>query len=169
VCVCVRARACHARLLDTGKVIPVQTVEALRVARGWSSHIFKHSVHRWRQGCQPYAPAAFYPPGRFLALISVRGWFNPRDIVRPEGSGKLKNPPHPGLEPATFQLVAWCLNQLRYRMPHARLLNTATCKPLPVLHQAPRHENLWRNGGIAPLIINSDITWEWLADRQHVG
>jgi hypothetical protein len=36
-------------------------VEALRVARGRGSHIFRHSAHRWRQGCQPYAPAAFYP------------------------------------------------------------------------------------------------------------
>jgi hypothetical protein len=44
-----------------GKVIPVQAVEALRVARGWGSHIFRHSAHRWWQGCQPYAPAAFYP------------------------------------------------------------------------------------------------------------
>jgi hypothetical protein len=44
-----------------GKVIPVQAVEALRVARGGGSHIFRYSVHRWRQGCQPYALAAFYP------------------------------------------------------------------------------------------------------------
>jgi hypothetical protein len=36
-------------------------MEALRVARGWGSHIFRHSAHRWWQGCQPYAPAAFYP------------------------------------------------------------------------------------------------------------
>jgi hypothetical protein len=35
-------------------------VEALRVARGWGSHIFRHSAHRWGQGCQPYAPSAFY-------------------------------------------------------------------------------------------------------------
>jgi hypothetical protein len=44
-----------------GKFIPVQAVEALRFARGWGSHIFRHSAYRWRQGCQPYAPAAFYP------------------------------------------------------------------------------------------------------------
>jgi hypothetical protein len=36
-------------------------MEALRVGRGWGSHIFKNSAHRWRQGCQPYTSAAFYP------------------------------------------------------------------------------------------------------------
>jgi hypothetical protein len=30
------------------KVLPVQAAEALRVARDWGSHIFRHSAHRWR-------------------------------------------------------------------------------------------------------------------------
>jgi hypothetical protein len=39
-------------------------------------------------------------------------------IVRLEGLGKLKNPmASSGLEPATFRLGAWCINQLRYRVP----------------------------------------------------
>jgi hypothetical protein len=56
----------------------------------------------------------FLPPGRFLVLISDRGWVDPRAIVRLEGLGKLKNPPHPVLDPATFQFEAQYLNQLCY-------------------------------------------------------
>jgi hypothetical protein len=70
--------------------IPIQAVEAFRIARVWGSHIFRHSIHRWRQVCQPYALAAFYPPGRFLVLISVRGRVDPRAIMRLEGLGQLK-------------------------------------------------------------------------------
>jgi hypothetical protein len=57
------------------------------------------------------------PPGRFLVLISVRGWVDPRAIMRLEGFGEMKNPiTSSGIERATFRLVTKCLNQLLYRV-----------------------------------------------------
>jgi hypothetical protein len=72
-----------------GKAISIQAVEVLRAVRGWGSHVFRHSAYRWRQGYQPYAPAAF-TPGNFLVLVSGRGWVDPRAMVRLEGLGQLK-------------------------------------------------------------------------------
>jgi hypothetical protein len=60
------------------------------------------------------------PPGRFLVIISVRGWVDPRAIVRLKGLRQLKNPmTSRWIETATFRLVAQCLNKLRYRVTHS--------------------------------------------------
>jgi hypothetical protein len=53
------------------------------------------------------------PPGRFLVSIFVRGGVDPKL----DGLGQLKNPmTSSGIEPATFWLVAYLLNQLCYRV-----------------------------------------------------
>ena len=68
----------------------------------------------------PYATAAFTPHVIFLVPISFRDWVDQGVTVRPEGLCQWKIPMTPsGTEPATFQLVEKCLNQLRY--PHLML------------------------------------------------
>jgi hypothetical protein len=71
-----------------------------------------HQAHRWRWGCQSYAPAALYPSESFLVLISVRSWVDPRAIVRLEGLGQLKTSTSSGFEPVIFRLITRAPHQV---------------------------------------------------------
>jgi hypothetical protein len=68
-----------------------------------------------------------YPQEIILVLVYVRGWVDPRDIVRPEWlcQWKIRMIPS-GIDLATFRFVAQCLNHCAAACPihHVTVLKT---------------------------------------------
>jgi hypothetical protein len=91
-----------------------QEVDAPRFQDSRHMKVVRLSV--LRTGC-------LYRPENFLVLISLRGWVNPRAIVQPEGLRQWKIPVTPwGIEPMRLWLVAQCLHQLCYHVPHLHVI-----------------------------------------------
>ena len=101
--------------IPVGKAIPIQVWTGPKGSRGWGSKISRQSAHENGKVVSPtHRPLP----------ISVRGWVNPRGTVRPEGLYQWKIPMAPsGIQPATFRLVALCLNQLRHRVAYTKINN----------------------------------------------
>jgi hypothetical protein len=85
-------------------------------------------------GCQPYAPATF-TQGSIPGTNSVRGWVDPRDMVRREGLCQLNNPVAPsGIEPATFPFVAVSQALCQHVPPKMQTANSLKhCDPNHIL------------------------------------
>jgi hypothetical protein len=90
-------------------------VEAHRVEMSRLPHLLDSRLTDGREAVALKRRPHLYSLGRFLVLISVRGWVHSRAIVRLEGLGQLKNSmTSSGIKPATFRLVAYCLNKVCY-------------------------------------------------------
>ena len=66
-----------------GKAIRVRAGQAVRVPESTGSQISRHSAHESGQVVALHSDR-LYPNEIYLVLISVRGWADPREMVRPD-------------------------------------------------------------------------------------
>jgi len=90
--------------------------QALRVPGGWGSQISRHLAHEGGKVVSPMHRPPLLPRKYSWYSFLLRAESTPGAMVWPEGLCQWKIPVTPlGMEPATFRLVAQCLNQLRYQ------------------------------------------------------
>jgi hypothetical protein len=147
--------------LRTGRLYPQETFLVLISVRGWvnpraivrpeglSQCKISNDTIAYRTRDLPACSEIFQ------VLISVRGWANPRAIVRSEGLCQWKIPMTlSGIEPATYRLVAQCLNQLRHRVPPYDNTYCSICER--------SYQKNWENYGVNIFKISTANAWEEL-------
>ena len=96
--------------------------QTLSFPRGWGSQISEQSTHEGGKVGNPTHRPPIRPgniPGNHFCYR----------LSRPEGLCKWKIPMTPsGIEPATFRLLAQCINQLRHRVPPLLEINNVNTK-----------------------------------------
>jgi hypothetical protein len=97
-----------------GKAIPLQALTASQGSSRFRLLEFPDNRHMIVVRFPAPLTGRLYPRGRFLVLISVRGWVDLRATMGPEELSQLKIS---GIEPATLRLVVQCLNQLHHHVP----------------------------------------------------